>query len=583
MENVSNEVIGKISSLLDKAYALRVNDLKQSTLLANEALKQSKVIRHEALEAKSLNQLSLFLMIQGDYEKSIHLSEEAIALFEKLEDDKGIADAKYNIAGTLYKTNDFNQGLLHLIDCQITYKKYQDHHNLARVQKSMGTIFEFFGDEKNAIRSYQNAMQSGKKADDLNLRSNALNPLSGIYLNRGENDKALEMIEEALRMKEQTGDTRGLAFSLYGRGKVYTQTNEYEKAEADFHESIKIHEAMGEKLGVAMSFHKLGALFFKSGDIDQAKHFLFKALGFAKSHNIVLIIFKANYLLYTLFKKENNNEQALDYLEKFLEAKQIVINDQTSKLIEGYEAISKMQAFEIEAQAQNERLEIIERKNQELDSFFHRVSHDLKGPIASLMSLDAVMRYDVKDKNLLDYMDIGVDNVRRMNHILDELIKVVRIAHEDKEGEKINFEELIDGCIVSSGGTSNFDKITIERNVSQDIEYIAPWSLVNTIIQNLIENGIKYARIDQPNPLVKIDISQNDQEVVIAVVDNGIGMNKEEGNNIFEMFYRAKAQIEGSGLGLYILNRAVEKLKGTVLVDSEIEKGSTFTITLPKS
>ena len=581
MDNVSNEVTEKVTSLLDRAYSVRIKDLDQSTSLAEEALELSRDCNEQVLIAKSLNQLSLYHMIRGGYEKSIALAKEAISYFEETGDDRGVADAKYNIAGAFYKTDNFNLGLLNLIDCQVIYQKYDDYHNMARTQKSIGTIYEFYGDVNKAVEFYEAAVESGRKAKNQNLQSNAFNPLSGIYLNRGLIDKSMNLIEQAIRMKEETGDIRGLAFSLYGRAKIFTKTREFDKAERDLKEAIRIHLEMGEKIGLAMTYHKLGALFIESGEHEKAKKHLFEALEFANKYKVALAIFKSYYLLYTIFKKENNIEQALNYLEKHNEAKERVINHQTIKIIEGYDALSQMQTLVLESQAQKERMEIIQEKNLELDSFFHRVSHDLKGPITALISLDAISRDDIKDENILKVMDMSIDQVHRMNHILDELIKLTRITHEDAEIDDINFEEIIEECKTSNKALENFDKVKIELSIQQDLSFRAPWALINTILQNLIENGIKYARIDQPSPFVKIEITEKDGHVKIIAIDNGIGMKKETGRNIFEMFYRANKKVIGSGLGLYILVRAVERLQGTVDLESEIETGSTFTVSLP--
>src|SRR6185312_6116179 len=119
-----------------------------------------------------LNMLSLFLMIMAEYSRSEETSKEAISIFEELNDEKGIADAKYNIAGIYYKTDNFHLGLAYLIDCLSIYKKYKDYHNESRTEKSLGTIYEYFGDVNNAIQSYQDAIESGKKAGDQNLESN---------------------------------------------------------------------------------------------------------------------------------------------------------------------------------------------------------------------------------------------------------------------------------------------------------------------------------------------------------------------------------------------------------------------------
>ncbi|MGB0178202.1 MAG: tetratricopeptide repeat protein, partial [Owenweeksia sp.] len=199
-----------ILSLLDEAYASRINNLQKSLDLGKKALALSHDIDNKGLTGQALTRLSLFYMIMGQYPEATRNAEEAITLFEELGDDRGVADAKYSIAGIYYKTDNYHMGLVHLIDSLATYKKYQDYHNQARVQKSLGTIYEFFGDQKNALKSYENSIEAARKAGDLSLESNAYNPLSGIYLKQDKPEQAMEIIQKSIGIKEETGDVRGL-------------------------------------------------------------------------------------------------------------------------------------------------------------------------------------------------------------------------------------------------------------------------------------------------------------------------------------------------------------------------------------
>ncbi len=362
MNVLAEENKRQVISLLDEAYACRTNNLNQSSQLAKKALVLSRRINDRALIGKSLSELALFSMIKGEHDRSMNMSEKAIKYFEELHDERGIADAKYNIAGIYYKTDNFHLGLVYLTDCLATYRKYNDHHNQARVQKSLGTIYEYFGDQKKAVQSYEDAIESARKAGDSNLESNAYNPLSGIYLKQGKIEKALGIIERAIAMKKQTGDIRGLAFSIYGRAKIYAKIKQFEKAESDYNEAIAIHQEMGERLGLGMAYHKLSRMYVEMGQSQKAKTLLHSAIKFSKLYNIVIITFKCNYLLYQIYKQENNPVEALEHLELYLKQKEAVINTQTLKVIENYEMITKMELLEKEAQTQREKAEIIEKK-----------------------------------------------------------------------------------------------------------------------------------------------------------------------------------------------------------------------------
>ena len=117
-----------IIALLEEAYKLRVSNLKRSKELCKEGLTLSIEIDDKALIGKSLNLLSLFSMIMGDHQHSLEMAQEAIVYFEALGDEKGIADAKYNIASINYKTDNYHLGLVNLIDCITIYRKFHDYH-----------------------------------------------------------------------------------------------------------------------------------------------------------------------------------------------------------------------------------------------------------------------------------------------------------------------------------------------------------------------------------------------------------------------------------------------------------------------
>lgn len=571
-----------IQKMLAEAYASRINDLTKSKAMAEKALKLSREIDDLQLIGKSLSDLSLYLMILGEYEACIQYGEEAIGYFTLAGDERGIADAKYSIAGALYKTDEFNRGLQYLTECVPIFKKFEDHHNTARTWKSIGTIYEYFGDDQAAIEAYQSSIEAGIVANDLNVQSNAYNPLSGIYLNQGRIEEAMELIEKSIAMKKETNDIRGLAFALYGRGKIYTRLEDYDLAEQDYFESVRIHEEMGEKLGAAMSFHKIGAHYLQKGSFKEAEQYLEKGLRYAFENRIALIKFKCCYLLYELYKKQGNTEKALHYLENFVREKELVINTRSFNIIEGYDAIAKMEVAQSEIQAQKEKAGIVEKKNLELDAFFYRVSHDLKGPINSLLGLDMIVSEEVKDETTQEYLGMYRVQIQRINQILDGLIKVTRMSHTTEKAEPVEFEQLIEECLKSYQFMTNYSRIDFEVNIGQNIDYRAEWALVNTIIQNLLENAIKYARIKKNTPKILISAKEHKGTISISVEDNGLGIEKEQQERIFEMFYQPDRKQSGVGLGLYIIKRAVEQLEGTIKLESEPGVGSKFMVILPK-
>lgn len=568
-----------IKNLLSRAYEVRINDLRQSLDLAQQAADISKDA-HPVWYARSLNQLGLFYMIRGEFDKAIDFSDRALAIFEPLEDQKGIADAKYNKANVYYKTDNFHTGLQLLLECLTIYQKLDDHHNEGRVLKSMGTIYEYFGDYSNAKGSYHRCIEAANKVNDINQVSNAYNPLSGIYLKEGRCDLALATIEESILVKNQTNDIRGLAFALYGRGKVFLKLKTYERAMEDLTRSLEIHREMGDQPGQGLALNKLGLTALGMKKYDDAEQYFIQAAQLAEGLNIQFISFKANYNLYLLAHERGNIPEAFHRLRKYVLQKEAVINTHTYNIVKSYESIKRIESLQHEARAQRERAAIIENKNAELDSFFYRISHDLKGPIASLLGLYNLVKLEIKDETALQYFDMYQSQLIRINNIVLDLINLTRMNHDGLGKSTIDFKLMIDDCILSFHYLPNFRQIHFVKEVEDSISYSSEWAIVNTILQNLIENAIKYQRAEG-EPYIGIFVTHSASHVKIRVEDNGQGIRPDDQPKIFDMFFRANDRAQGTGLGLYILKRAVERLRGEVTFQSELNRGSSFVVLLP--
>jgi signal transduction histidine kinase/CheY-like chemotaxis protein len=584
----------QIVSLLEEAYACRTNNLKRSVEFAKKSLFLSRKIDDMPLIAKSLSLLSLFSMIMGEYEQSLHMAEEAIAYFEGLNDEKGIADAKYNVAGVYYKTDNYHLGLVTLIDCITIYRKFNDYHNLSRSHKSLGTIYEYFGDEKNAIKTYEYAISAAETAGDLNLESNAYNPLSGIYLKQKNIEKASEIIERSIAIKRQTGDLRGLAFGFYGRGKVNLAKKNFSDAEKDFNQAISIHQEMGETLGLGMAYHKVASLYVEMGRLEKAKKALKKGLEFSSSYNIVMVKYKCYFLFYKIFKMENDPVNALKYLELYHQQKETVINNQTLKIIENYELITQMESLEKEARLQIEKAEIIEKKNlaeqaaRVKQEFLSTMSHEIRTPLNAVITIASLLsnKPDKEEQQLIDSLKFAANNLLLIiNDILDFTKLDAGKAHlEMRPG---NFTLLLENIkntyesLAKEKGLNLY--LNIDKNVSEFYELDE--TKMSQILGNLVTNAIKFTQNGRVDITIKkIDGNQSTDHLSFEVADTGIGIAKNHLDDIFDSFSQPQSittrKQGGSGLGLAIVKKLIALHGSNIIVDSIVGKGSVFSFDL---
>lgn len=278
---------------------------------------------------------------------------------------------------------------------------------------------------------------------------------------------------------------------------------------------------------------------------------------------------------YRQYKKDKEEAQTLA-----LRIQQEATSKLELKVKERTEALSKAnEHLQLTLETNKLQTEIIEHKNAELDSFFYRISHDLKGPISSALGVTLLAQLDVKDTLALEYFKRQQTQLERLSDIIKGLVKLTKLNDEDLQTKMIDFDKMINECILSFNSLVNFPKVKFKKEIDADIEFYSEWTLLNGILQNLIENAIKYAGDD--NPWVRINIRRESGWVTIQVEDNGQGIPPEHQERIFDMFFRATENENGTGLGLYILKRSVDRLKGTIEIKSEVGVGSTFTVRLP--
>lgn len=219
-------------------------------------------------------------------------------------------------------------------------------------------------------------------------------------------------------------------------------------------------------------------------------------------------------------------------------------------------------------------------RNIELDNFVYKVSHDLRAPLSSVLGLVNLASLKGNTDNLEDYIQRIGQKVKQLDHFISDVLSHSKNLKLELKIEKINLQHLIDQTFTDLNYLKGANEISRDVKIEGIEFYSDPWRM-GEIFRNLISNAIKYRDFSKNDSFIRISIKIASDRTTILFEDNGIGISKANLTKIFEMFYRASEQSDGSGLGLYIVKNAVDKLGGILKVTSEIGKGTSFELKLP--
>jgi PAS domain S-box-containing protein len=224
--------------------------------------------------------------------------------------------------------------------------------------------------------------------------------------------------------------------------------------------------------------------------------------------------------------------------------------------------------------------ERLKKVNEELKTFIYRTSHDLRGPLASVLGITNLATMEITDPRALQYFSYINKSTQKLDKTLKALIDVASITQPDEEYTAVDFKELITEVIDTLNYTNMLENMSILLEVDQHTSFISSKQLLTYVFEKLIENAICYRKEDIADPKLSIQINVTKEEAKIEIKDNGIGIPKELQQKVFNMFFKGVEKSRGSGLGLYVVDKLVSSLNGTIELESELNVGTHFTIRL---
>lgn len=232
-----------------------------------------------------------------------------------------------------------------------------------------------------------------------------------------------------------------------------------------------------------------------------------------------------------------------------------------------------------------EKTRALERSNVELEEFAYVASHDLQEPLRTVASYLQLLqrRYGEKlDSDAHEYIEFAVDGAHRMSGLIRDLLQYSRVGRKSRPLAPLPLERPLGAAVTGLASTISENKAVVYLPEAPPT-ILGDEPEVTRLFQNLIGNAIKYRHPDRP-PEVRVTVTSGNGEWIIAVADNGIGIEDRFFERVFKIFQRlhGRNEYDGTGVGLSICKKIAERHNGRIWVTSTLGEGSTFYVALPE-
>ena len=562
----------KAEALIDIGYSYYfLEQLDKGIEYAERALVLTTKLKLEKLSATANNLLGILHAKMGhDSQLVMSYYTRALELRKMQNDARGIASTTSNIALELERQNKFEEALIKQVQSLRIDDSIGNEYGAAWSYQMIGALLI-------KMKRFDEANNYLSKAEELSKKLKAREILLQTYRNRSSYLSGQSKFEEALHYANLYNELRDSIYNAGLTSKVTLLQQSFETRDRD--QQIARQRALLEVQKTVFIIVVIAIILML----------------------IVLLIYYRSYkktLLLNIEIKEQNEEiqtqaeelteanQALQTLNQQIDEQREELQAQSEELVESNATILSLnEKLNSDIAIQKDELiktnDELVKHNNELLQFSFTVSHNLRGPVARMLGLMNLISIsnDAAEKNA--YIELLQKSTNELDAILKDLNLIIDTRNGiSKVREKIFLvDEWKKGISLLQGYIKS--EYTITTDFTTVTHVYAVRAMIQNIFFNLISNAIRYRSADRS---LSIEVSSYRKELTtfIKIKDNGLGIDLvAHGDSIFKLYKRFHTHVAGKGLGLYLIKTQVETLGGSIAVESEINKGTTFTISLP--
>jgi signal transduction histidine kinase/Flp pilus assembly protein TadD len=559
-----------------------------SSLKIDEQLQSSHQI------ARTNNSIGWMYVHQKNYDLAKEYAQKALVRMRSVHDEVGIAYS-HNLLGMIARHQKFySHALTYFDSAYVVREKFNLEIYAASTLQNKGYVYEEYGDLQNALRTQRAALAVFEGLNSTNRLVATFNNIGMLQIKLGDVRQAERYFHRALKAASQTGSGNGKLQSYLNLARLYQSSKKPDKAAKYFDNYIRLNDSLsiiqnGQKIAEMNALYQLEAkekqieILNAENQINQNQIQL-KNSELQRKNNLILFSIIGILLLISfcvlLLKYYASKSRANDNLQRLnvdVQEQKEEIQAQAEELIEANHTINSMNKV-LEDKVE-ERTVQLKQAYVELDTFFYRSSHDFRRPLTTFMGLAEVAKITVKDTNALDLFEKVRETAISLDKMLFKLQSVSNMAAQQLVMKEVLLESMVQDILENHRSLIEAKGIEVKTNFESG-QFESYPALVRIIVENLLENAVHFSR--QSNPYIRISSLASNGTIQLLVEDNGVGIEPEHHQRIFDMYYRASLISRGNGLGLYIAKKAIEKLGGTIHFKSEPEKGSTFYVVLDR-
>ncbi len=269
-------------------------------------------------------------------------------------------------------------------------------------------------------------------------------------------------------------------------------------------------------------------------------------------------------------------------VKKILDATEKITNGDFSVRIDRGFSFYKNDEFGVIIDNLNKMAEELEGIETLRTDFISNVSHELKTPLASMQNYATLLNApDLSEEKRIEYSQAIMVSTKRLSNLVTNILKLNKLENQQifPEFKEYNLGEQLCECLLNFETVWEQKGIEIETDIEENVLIFSDTELLSLVWNNLLSNAFKFTG---NNGKVSVSLTANDSFVYVSVSDTGCGITKEMGEHIFDKFYQGETShsSHGNGLGLALVKRVIDIVKGEITVQSEVGVGSTFTVKL---